>query len=209
MTFRVVRCICVTRIHPFLLKKIKRYWHWIYHLKNSKLPYHQKSPSNPRPFTNWRLITNYNVNSKHLRMFVLPEACKFRPSVSFEWQRSRNLGGGYKICSHWSNLRYPRKDSTRYPRRVDPIERTLRVSKRPFKQPHSNCATLWHPPVTGPAMFMHNGAMYTTHCEYQGPAAARSHGSFGLAKQKFWFECDRKFVVLHQTIIKQCQHYRT
>ena len=53
-----------------------------------------------------------------------------------------------------------------------------------------------------------HGAMHAAHCEYQGHTAARSRGSFGLAKQNFWFECDRKLVVLHQTIMKQCQHYR-
>ena len=169
---------------------------------------------------------------------------------------SRDFGGGYKSCSHWSNFFYPRKDSTRYLRRVGPIRRTLRASKRPFKHlhpacvqrrhaygdasvmvlwylarncklplvgihgkherlaefrrghRHSGCATPWQPPVAGPAMYMHAGAMPATRCEYQGPAAVRSHGIFGLAKQKFWFECDRKLVVLHQTILKQCQHYR-
>ena len=73
---------------------------------------------------------------------------------------------------------------------------------------HSGCATPKQPPIAGPAMLMHDGAMHTAHCEYHGPAAARILGSFGLAKQKFWFECDRKLVVLHQTIMKQCQHYR-
>ena len=68
--------------------------------------------------------------------------------------------------------------------------------------------TPWQPPVAGQAMFMHDGAMHAAHCEYQGPAAARTRWSFVLAKQGFWFECDRKFVVLHQTIIKQCQQYR-
>ena len=57
---------------------------------------------------------------------------------------------------------------------------------------HSGCATPWQPPFAGPAMFMHDGFMYATHYEYQGPAAARSCGSFGLVKQKFWFECDKK-----------------
>ena len=65
---------------------------------------------------------------------------------------------------------------------------------------HSGCATPWQPPVAGPAVFMHDGAVHTAHCEYQGPAVARSRGSFGLAEQKFWFESDRKFAVLHQTI---------
>ena len=70
------------------------------------------------------------------------------------------------------------------------------------------CATPWQPPVAGPAMFMHDGAMHAADYEYRGHAAVRSRGSFGLSKQKFYFECDRKLVVLHQTIIKQCQHYR-
>ena len=48
---------------------------------------------------------------------------------------------------------------------------------------------------------------HTAHCEYQGPAAPRSCGTFWLAEQKFWFESDRKRVVLHQMIIKQCQHH--
>ena len=69
---------------------------------------------------------------------------------------------------------------------------------------HSGRATPWQPPVAGPAMFMRDGAMHAAHWEYQGPAAAWSRGSFGLAKQKFRFECNRKLVVLHQTIIKQC-----
>ena len=72
---------------------------------------------------------------------------------------------------------------------------------------HSGCATPWQPPVAGPAMLMHDRATHAAHCEYQGPAAARSRGDFGLAKQKFRFACDRKLVVLHQTIIKQHQHY--
>ena len=43
---------------------------------------------------------------------------------------SRDFGGGYESCSHWSNLWCPRKDSTRHPRRqVDPIGRTLRALK--------------------------------------------------------------------------------
>ena len=49
---------------------------------------------------------------------------------------SRDSGGGYKSCSHWSNLWYPRKDNTRYPRRVGPIGRTLRASKHPSKHLH-------------------------------------------------------------------------
>ena len=70
---------------------------------------------------------------------------------------------------------------------------------------HSGCATHWQPPVAGPAMFMQDGAMHAVHWECKGPDAARS---FGLAKQKFLFECDRKLVVLDQTIIKQRQHNR-
>ena len=73
---------------------------------------------------------------------------------------------------------------------------------------HSGFATPWQPPVAGPAMVMNDGAMHAAHCEYQGPAARRSRGSFRLAKQKFCFECDRKFVVHHQIIIKQYRHYR-
>ena len=73
---------------------------------------------------------------------------------------------------------------------------------------HSRCATPWQPPAAGPAVFMRDGATHAAHCKYQGAAAARSRVSLGLAKQKFWFECDRKLVVLHQIIIKQCQHYR-
>ena len=61
-----------------------------------------------------------------------------------------------------------------------------------------------HSPVAGPATCMHDGAMHVAHCEYQGPAAARRSESFGLAKQKLWFECNRKLVALNQTIIKQC-----
>ena len=173
---------------------------------------------------------------------------------------SRDFGGGYKSCSHWSNLWYPRKDNTRYPRRVGPIGWTLRASKHPFKHlhpplhpacvqrrhayadasvkvlwylsrnfklplveiqgkhdrlaefrrdpRHSGCATPWQPPADGPAMFMHDGATHAADCEYQGPAATRSHESFGLAKQKIWFEYDRKLVVFDLTIIKQCQYVR-
>ena len=170
---------------------------------------------------------------------------------------SRDFGGEYKSCSHWSNLWHPREDSTRYPCQIGPIGWTLRASKtRPFKHLHPACvqqryyntdasvmvlwylsrncklplveiqgkhdrlaefrrgpgllgrATPWQPPIAGQAMFMHDGAMHAAHCDYQGPAAARSRGSFGLVKQKFWSECDRKLVVLYQTIIKQRQHYR-
>ena len=39
-----------------------------------------------------------------------------------------DFGCWYEICNHWSNLCYPRKDSTRYPRQVGPIGRTLRTS---------------------------------------------------------------------------------
>ena len=164
---------------------------------------------------------------------------------------SRDFGGGDKSCSHWPNLWYPRKDSTRYPRQVGPIRRTPTASKRPFKhlQPacvqrrhaytdasvmvlwylscncklplvevqgrhdrlvefqrvrwHPGCATPRQPPVEAPWSHMH-----AAHCEYKGPAALRNRGSFGLAKQKLAFECDRKLVVLHQTTIKQCRHHR-
>ena len=150
----------------------------------------------------------------------------------------RDFNGWYKSCSHWSNFLYPWKDSTRYPRQVGPIglvssddmstqtspswccgtfpvianchwsrSRANMTAWRHFDEV-LGCATPWQPPVPGPAMFMNGGAMHATHYKYQGHAAAKNRGSFGLAKQKFWFECDLKLVVLHQTIIKQCQHYR-
>ena len=57
---------------------------------------------------------------------------------------SGDFGGGYESCSHWSNFWYPRKDSTRYPRQVGPIERTPRASKRPCKHLHPACVQRRH-----------------------------------------------------------------
>ena len=51
--------------------------------------------------------------------------------------RRRDFSGGYESCSHWSNLEYARKDSTRYPRQVgEPWGRQ--------KHLHPACVQRWH-----------------------------------------------------------------
>ena len=77
-------------------------------------------------------------------MAVFPPDSRNKYDRCSTMARSRDFGGGYKSCSHWSNLWYPRKDSTRYPRRVGPIGRTLRVSKLPFKHLHHTCVRRRH-----------------------------------------------------------------
>ena len=67
---------------------------------------------------------------------------------------------------------------------------------------HSGCATPWQPPAAGPS-HLHARMGHAAHCEYQGTAAPGPHGGFGLPKEKFWFECDRKLVALHQTILEK------
>ena len=131
---------------------------------------------------------------------------------------SRDFGGGYKSCSHRSNLWYPLKDSTRYPRQIGPKERTclrrrfrhgVMVLSRNCKQPlveiqgkydhwvefgrdprHSAPHRDNYPLQDQPCSCTMDQCTPLT--KYQGPAAARSRGRVGLAKQKFWFECDRK-----------------